>query len=165
MFPDLLREGYWHTTSVDRFAGILKTGFILPNPQIPDSERWGTSRGPGLYPYVRSIGGVSVFDFIGFDEVAYSEKCPVSSWRTFVPCKTERDAAIWIELDIDIIKKDFIDGTSLVKQWNLQKAHRHKIMPLIEAAHIGPVPIVAFRRVFKYSSKAKVFTNISESIK
>ena len=75
------------------------------------------------------------------------------------------DGAIWIELDIDIIKKDFIDGITLIKQWDQQKAHRHKIMPRIEAAHIGPVPIKAFKRVLKYSPKTKVFMNISENIK
>jgi hypothetical protein len=35
-----LRDGLWHTTHPDRYTGILSTGAILPNPDIPDSDRW-----------------------------------------------------------------------------------------------------------------------------
>lgn len=40
----VLRElygGLWHTTHPDRFKGILAAGAILPEPGIPDRERWG----------------------------------------------------------------------------------------------------------------------------
>ncbi len=33
-------------------------------------------------------------------------------------------------------------------------------MPIIEAAHIGPVPISAFRRVHKYSTHDQEFRQI-----
>jgi len=40
----------------------MQSGALLPDPDIPDCERWGG------YSYVRSIGGVSLFDFGRFDE-------------------------------------------------------------------------------------------------
>lgn len=156
MFPELLRDGVWHTTSVERFGRILETGFILPNPQIPDSERWSTACEPH---YVRSIGGVSVFDFTKFDEVTYSENYPNSHWRFFVPCFNKWDVAVWIELNPELIKEGFIDGNTLIERWKQQGDYR-RIMPRIEAAHIGPVPIAAFRRVLKFNTQTQKFTQL-----
>jgi hypothetical protein len=160
VFPEVLREGIWHTTSVDRFEGILAVGGIFPEPPIPDQERWGTARGAAFYPFVRSIGGVSLFDFAGFDEVVYEEKYPLSMWRTFVPCFIEWDEAIWIELDCSAIKDNFVDGKSVVELWKRQNELGRKIMPLIEAAHIGPVPISAFRRVFMFRKLDQEFKQV-----
>lgn len=160
MFPEILRGSLWHTTSAERLDSILKNCFILPNPQIPDSERWNTGCGSNFYPYVRSIGGVSIFDFTEFDEFTYSEQYPMSSWRNFVPCFHKWDTAIWIELNLEVIKKDFIDGSTLLKLWKQQEAYRNNIMPKIEAAHVGPIPVNAFRRIFKYSIKTKEFAQL-----
>ena len=160
MFPEILREGIWHTTSIERFEGILAAGRILPEPPIPDIERWGTAYGPSLYPFVRSIGCVSVFDFLGFDEATYNEQYPLSMWRTFVPCFSKWDESIWIELDRSAIKDSFIDGKSLVKRWKQQNELGKKIMPIIEAAHIGPVPISAFRCVYKFNKHDQEFKQV-----
>jgi hypothetical protein len=56
-----LQGGVWHTTNVGRFQGILRSAAILPEPEIPDSERWSTSQGSEWYPYARTLGGVSLF--------------------------------------------------------------------------------------------------------
>lgn len=79
MFPEILRNGFWHTTNEARFAKILETGFLLPEPPIPDSGRWGTSEGPSFYPYVRKICGISLFDFTNFDQSVYDRKYPLSN--------------------------------------------------------------------------------------
>src|SRR5215470_9580940 len=86
-FPSELREGLWHTTTPDRYGGMLRTGSILPNPDMPEAERWKTAAGPHYYPYVRTLGGVSLFDFRGFDSDVYSHNYPLSTWREFVPCR------------------------------------------------------------------------------
>lgn len=151
MLLEFLRIGIWHTTSVDRFEGILAEGSILPEPPILDLERWGTAAGPALYPFVRGMGGVSLFDFSDFDEVGYEEKYPFSMWRTFVPCFSKWDEAIWIELDRYAMKDSFIDGKSVVDLWKRRGELGRNIMPIIEAAHIGPVPISVFRRIFRFS--------------
>ena len=98
-FPDELHGRVWHTTIPVRYDGILRTGSIVPNPAIPDSERWGTGLGPKHYPYVRVLDGVSLFDFHGFDAKTYSDEYPGSSWRTFVPYRCDKGAAIWMEID------------------------------------------------------------------
>ena len=82
---ELLKGGVWHTTSKKRFDGIIADGFIRVSPNIPNASRWKTSGGPDCYPFVRKLGGISLFDFRDFDEVEYSSRCPMSSWHEFVP--------------------------------------------------------------------------------
>ena len=134
VFPEILREGIWHTTSVERFEGILAAGGILPEPRIPDMDRWGTGCGPSLYP--------------------------LSMWQTFVPCFSKWDESIWIELDRSAIKDSFVDGKAVIERWKKQNELGRTIMPVIEAAHIGPVPISAFRRVYKYNKHDQEFKQI-----
>jgi hypothetical protein len=136
----------WHTTTEERFEGILRSGEISPEPDIPDSDRWSTGLGPEHYPYVRSFGGVSLFDFRQFNAEAYSKKYPLSQWRAFVPCQRSRNSAVWIEIDREQVSAQFISGPELVARWEAEKAHGHKIMPQIEAAHVGAVPRRAFKK-------------------
>lgn len=140
-------NGVWHTTNNARFQGILAASAILPEPQIPDSERWSTSQGPPYYPYVRTLGGVSLFDFRLFVPTEYSERYPLSTWRAFVPyCSTWKEA-VWIELDIEALGQGFVSGSQLLERWKGDQVG-NRIMPLIEAAHIGAVPLSAFKSVF-----------------
>lgn len=160
MFPELLRDGLWHTTNNERCEGILASTSILPEPPVPDSQRWGAASGPGLYPFVRSIGGVSLFDFLCFDEFAYSTKYPLSMWKTFVPCFSEWEEAVWIELDRAAIAKGFLGGVVLLELWKEGNELGRKIMPIIEAAHIGPVPVSAFRKIYKFNRSTQEFKQI-----
>ncbi|SRR5579872_2325272 len=143
-----LYGGVWHTTHEERFKNILQSGEILPEPNVPDSERWSTSAGKDAYPYARSIGGVSIVDFDRFNREAYSRKYPSSSWATFVPYRAEWGHSVWIEIDRIQIASKFISGLELLTRWNSEGAHSHRIMPEIEAAHIGPIPRAAFKRAF-----------------
>ena len=139
--------GVWHTTNQDRFLRIRECGAILPKPDISEHERWGTAVGPEGYPYVRSIGGVSLFDFRGFEAESYSAEYPSSSWGYFVPCHLSWDSAVWIEIDHESLGSAFISGGELLARRKAEDSFR-RIMPLIEAAHIGPLPCRAFKRVF-----------------
>lgn len=138
----------WHTTHPDRFEGILISGLVLPEPDIPDGDRWKTSQGKDYYPYVRTLGGVSLFDFDQFDPESYAEKCPMSSWYEFVPYRTDWGRSVWIEIDREQVAPQVISGSDLVARWKSAKAYQHSIMPYIEAAHLGPLPRTAFRRAF-----------------
>jgi hypothetical protein len=146
-FPDLLRGPLWHTTRPDRYRMITEAGAIVHNPALPDSERWKTGNGPEFYPYVRHLNGVSLFDFRGFDPDAYGQAHPMSSWRTFVPFCKDWEASIWIEIDEASVEGEYIDRERLLARWQAESAYQHTIMPRIEAAVIGRVPVSAFRRV------------------
>ena len=137
----------WHTTHPKRFVGILECGAILSEPkEIPDTDRWGTSQGPKHYPYVRFIGGVSLFDFHEFDPQSYQSKCPMSNWREFVPYRNVWGGAVWIEIDRKHASPCFISGYDLLTKWKSDEKMGHNIMPFIEAAYLGPLPVAAFRR-------------------
>jgi hypothetical protein len=141
-----LHDKLWHSTHPERFLGIMQCGSILPEPNIPNCDRWKTVRGPEFYPYVRFIGGVSLFDFRRFDPQAYQATCPLSNWHEFVPCREDWPGAVWIEIDRGQLGPDFVPGDELVVRWKSDKAYRHTLMPQIEAAYLGPLPRAAFKR-------------------
>lgn len=121
---------------------------ILPDPELPDKERWKAARGPHYYPLARTLGGVSLFDFHDFNPEEYSEKYPLSSWSYFVSYLLEWNCAVWIEINREQVASNFISASEVVSRWNAEKARRHTIMPHIEAAYIGILPRTAFRRAF-----------------
>jgi len=88
ILPELC-GGLWHITHPDRFKSILNSNAILPEPDIPEGARYCTGLGKDHYPYVRTLGGVSLFDFNRFDPDAYTEEYPLSTWAAFVPYRTD----------------------------------------------------------------------------
>jgi hypothetical protein len=152
-FPCKLLDAFWHATTVKRYHAILETGYILPEPKINDDERWGTGMGSSHYPFVRKIGGVSIFDFFGFEPDQYSEKFPASSWRSFVPTQRNWNRAVWIKLSPEKMPGKFLNGLELRKiQWD-QEALKNMLMPRIECAHIGPIPIKSFVQILLYDQE------------
>ncbi len=73
MFPENLNNGIWHTTKPEYYSKIIECGFLLPEPEIDDSERWKTANGSENYPFVRKLGGVSLFEFSEFNPDEYSK--------------------------------------------------------------------------------------------
>ena len=138
---DELRTGLWHATSPERFKSIRDTGVIDPEPSIPDTERWCTGGGPELYPYCRSVGGVSLFEFEGIDMGAYDEESPGSSWRTFLVGRADQVATVWISIDKANLGDSFISGSDVLEGWRGGDLGR-MIMPRIEACHKGVLPLV-----------------------
>ena len=153
-FISILLGGLWHTTVPERFNQIQQSGEILPEPPIADDLRWKTLNGPENYSFVRTLGGVSLFDFLHFDPATYSEKCPLSNWDHFVPFQNKYGEAIWIEIDREKVLDKLILPVQLVKKWKDESAYKHTLMPCIEAAHIGPLPMTSAIRAI-HSAKGK----------
>ena len=141
-----LYGGLWHTTPPDRFKEILSSGAILPLRTNPDG--WKTLGGEGYCPYAMKLGGVSLFDFADFDPEAYAQKCPLSSWFEYVPCRSKWGSAVWIEIDRAKVADRLISSADVVAKWKAEQAYRHNFMPYIEAIHVGPLPCTAFTRAF-----------------
>lgn len=149
LLVEILRGGIWHTTHPDRFARILVTGAIVPEPAaLPEKDRWGTSQGREGWPFVRTLGGVSLFDFDGFDEDEYSKRCPISNWQEFVPFRERWGRSVWIKIDRAKLGTQFISGVDLLRRWKDSGAYRHRLMPLIEAANIGALSVENFEWAF-----------------
>jgi hypothetical protein len=156
-----LRGSVWHTTNSERYEGILSRGAILPEPPIPNSDRWGTGPGTIGCPYVRSIGGVSLFDFRDFDPEGYSKNYPASSWREFVPYRSKWGEAIWIEVDLSKVMAGFISGRKILDRWKAEQA-ANRFMPLIEAAHVGALPLAAFKQVLRVSKESGAVNQLEQ---
>jgi hypothetical protein len=144
-----LRGSVWHTTNSERFQAIVCSGAILPEPDIKDSERWSTGLGSEHYPYVRTLGGVSLFDFrLNFDPEQYRMKYPICSWNEFVPYRSVWGEAVWIEIDVSQLGNTLVSGPALLARWKAEQLG-NRIMPEIEAAHLGPLPISVFKSAFR----------------
>lgn len=156
-FPQTLLGRLWHTTSKNCYKNIVKNGCILPSPPISDDERWASYRGAEYFPFVRSLGGISLFDFKNFEANKYSEEYPLSSWREFVPFRKKWGESIWIALDREKISENFISGENLLSKWKETESFSHPIMPIIEAAHIGPITLEAFECVYLRGQDASQF--------
>lgn len=139
-----INRGYWHTTPEDRFNEILEKGDISPSPDLPNK-----TKDPEKFSYARSLGGVSLFDLRDFDPISYSTRCRSSSWRAFIPILQNCDSAIWIEILEELLPAPIVSGKGLYQKQNDENAHKHKIMPFIEAAYIGAIPSKAFGRIFR----------------
>jgi hypothetical protein len=137
----------WHTTRPDRFSAILASGCLTANPDIPNSERWKASR-PEHYPFARCLGGISLFDFANFDPKGYEQTHPLSNWYDFVPYLRSWGGAVWIEVDRVSATEKLISATKLLALWDQDGNRGHAIMPRIEAAYIGDMPVATFRSAF-----------------
>ncbi len=143
---EILIGGLWHTTSPIRFRSILSDKAILPEPDIPNTERWKTFGGPEFYPYVRTLGGVSLFDLREFNPIQYSNDYPLSTWEVFIPYREEWGESVWIEIDYRKIGSNLLSWAEIVTRWKEEKAYKNTIMPHIEAAHIGPIDTNFFKQ-------------------
>jgi len=143
-----LYGGLWHTTAPDHFERILAGGAISPEPNIPDTGRSATSRGKEHYPYVRTLGGISLFDFDHFDQESYTNTFPNSAWHEFVPYRRCWGRSVWIEIDREQVAGQMISASDLLTRWHSDEAYGNKILPGIEAAHLGQLPRTAFKRAF-----------------
>ena len=152
-FPSELFGSVWHTTSLERYSMIVGDGCIKANPDIPDSERWGTKLGEKYFPFVRSLGGISVFDFRDFDAGA-------TDWATFVPCRTEWQSAVWIEVDISKLGDSFKSAQSIRQLWH-QMGSTRKFITQIEGAVIGSIPTLAFKQVLVYDTQKSSFSTLA----
>lgn len=116
--------------------------------------------GPEKYPFVRSIGGVSLFDFQNFRPEEYAQNYPYSSWCEFVPCRPQHTSAIWIEIESSQIDDNFINGQELLLKWKSSGELYRKIMPMIECAHIGPINKTVFGEILIYEKSSNCFSMI-----
>ena len=125
---------------------MLISGALRAEPGLPENDRHKTANGPSKFPFVRILGGVSLFDFAGFDADSYEETYPVSTWRYFVPTRADWTETLWIEIAPEA-RASVIRGTELLARWKAEQAWGHTIMPLIEAAHIGDIPTSLLGRI------------------
>ena len=58
-----------------------------------------------------------------------------------------------------------IDVAELLARWKRDEAQGHKIMPMIEAAHIGPIPLEAVPRAFRVGKDNPTFVQVWPEIR
>ncbi len=155
----LIKCGVWHTTSRERFESICRDGEIRAEPNIHDSERWSTRSGPRYFPYVRSLGGISLFDFSEFEAKTYNEKYRLSNWDEFVPFRQDWGSAVWIKINRVSVEKNLIAPDRLLARWNIDGGGR-RIMPMIGISRCQPrlrsSSLISSAKKSKYLNVAKM---------
>lgn len=154
--PNQLKNGVWHTTSVERYKSILKTGFILPEPDIPEEGRWGGGLDENKHPFVRSIGGVSLFDFRNLNQKNNENKCLSTGWHSFVPVQRAWKQAIWININELVLGEEYYCPDALLHKSRVEGNIR-KFIVGVEAAHIGELPVSKFKKVLIYTKSRNSF--------
>lgn len=104
-------------------------------------------------------GSQSFFDFNNFDYDIYSKKYPVSSVASFVPKPTKCDEAVWIEIERKAVSSSLVGPEELMKKWKNENLRGHNVMPYVESAHIGDIPMGHTRQSLLFENG--VFSNIS----
>ena len=127
LLPSVLRNRLWHSTTPERYQLICVSGAILPEPEMPDSARWGTAQGLDFYPYVRFLGGVSLFDYSDFDEEKYEKSFQLSNWHSFVPQNDLEGNKVWLEIDRSHVSASLITGKAVLQRWKKESAYKHKV--------------------------------------
>ena len=158
---EILCGSLWHTTTEARWEGIRAAGAILVEPPVPDGERHRTPIGPSGYPYARSLGGVSLFDFADFDYEAYKRNGPVDHVAGFVPVYSAWHGAVWIEIDRSAVATSLLSARDLQARWEREQAYGHGVIGSVEGAHIGDIPRTAFIRILLVRRGEREFQTIA----
>lgn len=143
-----LHGGLWHTTRPDRLLPIVESRAILVEPDVDDGERSNTANGPKNYPISRTIGGISLFDFDGFHPESYEKQFPSSSWHFFVLYVRSWQGSVWLEIEREVVREQLVSPAALLSKWKEEGLHGHNILPALEAAHLGDLPISAISSAF-----------------
>jgi hypothetical protein len=142
---EFVGTGIWHVTSKSCFKSMLADGEIKAEPRIPDDKRYNTDKGTKYYPFVRSIGGISLFDFCT-EEFKFHHYINAVNFSP-KSCNEELSDIVWIEMDRDAIKDRIITNNELMKQ--RIKECFHQIIPIYEIAVIETISTSAFIRTIE----------------
>jgi len=119
----------WHATSADGLSGILHDRAIRADAATKHSTA-----------YVRSIGGVSLFDLAEPDIGIHPVAAHWSDWlrdRTGTP--------YWLEVDRAAVADQFIGTRETYRRWQERLdaggMTATRLIANIEAAHIGSIPL------------------------
>ncbi len=124
--PKQLKGKVWHSTSILNAKEIVAHGEILANPDIEAERRWGGTC-ESKYPFVRTLGGISLFDFRL--PKAHSNDLLVR----WVPCHVNLTATVWFEIDTSKLQGFFLSAEETRIRWQEAGMDR-QFMPHLEAS-------------------------------
>lgn len=152
--PKELKGRVWHSTSKENALKIDKHGYIVAEPDIDESKRWG-GKSQSVHPFVRSIGGISLFDFrlpnSHISEILYS----------FIPCRAGWSQTVWFEINVLYLDDSFLSAEQVRLRW-IKAGMNRQYMPKLEAASLRPIPTKHINSIY-ISNKVGFFKQIKIS--
>ncbi|ENX05966.1 hypothetical protein [Acinetobacter courvalinii] len=147
-----------HTTTVSSFIKIYESKYIYvhPAPEMLEHEKYGNVNCPNNNTYVRSLNGISLFDFEDFSLEKYDNffKPGYGDLYRFLPIheRNRKDQiSIWLIIDVTLTNK-YVNREKLYSQWNSQSKNG-KFMPKVEAAILEDIPIAWVKEVFVFKKE------------
>lgn len=126
----VLQNNLWHATSLRHAHAIIKSKYIKHHTL------------ESFYPdgFSRSIGAVSLFDFRNPSEaLRLNPEC----WTGWLGKERRAPLAVWLRIEANqCMQRSIIEPHSLFRIWQSQ-GQAYKILPCVEAAHVGSIPIRA----------------------
>lgn len=80
-----------------------------------------------------------------------------------MPYRSAWGEAIWIEIDVSEVMAGFLSGREVLARWKTEQA-TSRFMPLIEAAHIGALPLKGVRQVLHVSKESGTLHQLAEGV-
>jgi leucyl-tRNA synthetase len=146
--PTELKSKVWHSTSIENATSIVRQGFILAEPDIDQAKFWG-GKSERVYPFVRSIGGISLFDFrlpsSHVSKILYN----------FIPCKSGCTQTVWFGIDVSRLGDLFLSADETRIRW-MESGMNRQYMPKLESTSLCPIPISCINSIY-ISRKNGVF--------
>jgi len=165
--PKELLNEVCHTTTLNSFLNIYETGFILINPDstMLEYKKYGNVNCPNNDTYVRSLGGISVFDFKNFSIKAY-DRYVNNTWEVlsadlyrFLPnhIRNESDGlSVWIVIDTTK-SNTYRDRNVLYEEWQSAAKNGLQFIPKVEATFFENIPVQWVKKVCIYDISKKTF--------
>lgn len=140
--PPQLRGKVWHSTSIENAKSIVECGAILAEPELSETKRWGSAS----LLFVRSIGGISLFDF------RLHNSHSSEFLGAFVPCKVGFSRTVWFEIELSKLGSSFISADETRLRW-INAGMNTQYMPKLEAASLSAIPIDCIKAVYVCNRK------------
>lgn len=55
---------------------------------------------------------------------------------------------MWLQIEREVVSEQLVSPTALLNKWKDQGLHGHNILPKLEAAHLGDLPVSAISSAF-----------------
>ena len=147
-----------HTTTISSFIKIYESKYIYvyPDPKILEHEKYGNVNCPNNNTYVRSLSGISLFDFKDFSLEEYDKffKPSYGDLYRFLPIhkRNEKDKiSIWLIIDVTLTDK-YINREKLYSQGS-SESKNSQFIPKAEATILGDIPIDWIKEVIIFKKE------------
>lgn len=127
----------WHATTRTGLSGIISSGAIKP----AIGDRYVCS-------FCRTHSGICLFDF---GDTATSVESQFGNWNEWLGSPHKTEVVLWLDIDREGVLANLWNAEQARQKWD-SSAPSKKLIPGVEACHLGPIPLVSITSVVAITS-------------